>query len=232
MTVPLAAWIVTLAAALAALGALAQAGRWPRRRLAAGAGGLLVAGGALSPPAEAACTHSLTAHMLAHGALVCVAAPLLALALPPPGRMGGRRLAAAWAALAACQWIVYLGGVLPRSLAHDPLHGLVMAVLLGTALAFWRAVLAPDERPARRVAALLLAMPAGDAVAVWLMAADGPRYAHLALTEGRAAALADQRRAAAVMLAGSLVLAAAALSLAWRAILAEDRDAERVEGAL
>jgi cytochrome c oxidase assembly factor CtaG len=161
---------------------------------------------------------TLTRHMLELVAVMFVAAPLIAWPLPLPlARPGGDLgiISAAFAAFVGAQWLVHTPWLLEQEARRPLLHGLIQAGLLAVAVGFWSAVLAwPARRsPAAPIVCLLLSMPAGDALSVWLMTTASPIY------EGYG--LSDQRAAAAVMLSGSIVLGACALALGWRAVSRE-----------
>jgi hypothetical protein len=118
-------------------------------------GGVAALGGALLVPPE-----PLAAHLVAHGLIASVAAPLLALAAPPlrvPAALG-------WGAFVAVMWIVHVPVPHTGAGAH--------AALLAASLAFWLAALALDGQ--RRLLFLLTAMPAADLAALWLMANGEP----------------------------------------------------------
>lgn len=124
-------------------------------RAAALLGGVVALGAALRVPAE-----PLATHLVAHGLITSVAAPLLALAAPRVGVPA----AAAWAAFVGTMWLVHVPVPHTGPLAH--------AALLGAALAFWLAALALDGH--RRLLFLLTALPAADLAALWLMATGQP----------------------------------------------------------
>jgi putative membrane protein len=200
---------------------------------------------AVSPPAESTAELSLRNHMVQHMVLMMVAAPLIAAgatrALLGAGPRRFRRWVArvtrsqplrvllsapvAWAVFAAVQWIVHLPDVIAIAERSHPTHAALHAALLAAAVLFWLPIASPGPpprpRPAVRVAYLLTAMPVGDALAVWLMSVPRPLY------EG--VSLQDQRDAATVMLAGSLVLGVAAAATAWRGLAHEHRRQVRRE---
>jgi hypothetical protein len=102
----------------------------------------------------------LATHLVAHGLIASVAAPLLALALSPvavPAAVG-------WGAFVAAMWVVHVPEPHTGAAAH--------VTLLGAALLFWLAALRLDGP--RRVLFLLTAMPAADLAALWLMAHGEP----------------------------------------------------------
>jgi len=207
-----------------------------RARTTALAAGAAVAGLAVAPPIDAVADRTLAGHMLQHMLLTMAAAPLIvigspiALALRRAPRRGRRALAGlgrgraahliaspalGWALLPAVQIVVYTTPLLRISAQDDRVHAAVHAALLGAALLFWRPVLGADPirrlAPLAQVGYLLAAMPASDVVGVWLIASAESHYPAAVAT-----GLGDQRRAGAIMLAGSFVLATAALRCAWR----------------
>jgi len=207
--------------------------------------GVAAALAAVSPPVHEAVESSLVAHMLQHMALMLLAAPLIAAGAPAvllrlaPRRYGRSvvraghtpcaRVAAspwvAWIAFGAVQWTVHVPPVIAAAERSAVLHAALHAVVLGAGVLFWLPVVShwpsPRPRAAVRVAYLLAAMPVGDALAIWIMSAPEPLYEGVALQE--------QREAATAMVAGSLVLAAAAASTAWGAVVREHRRQVRRE---
>lgn len=83
-----------------------------------------------------------SARVIHHLILVAVAAPLLALALP------ARRAASpapAFLVATAVLWLWHLPAAYDLALSNMAVYWLMQATLLGTAFAFWRAVLAPAQ---------------------------------------------------------------------------------------
>jgi putative membrane protein len=220
-------------------------------RGAALAAGLATAGLAVAPPVDAVAGRTLAGHMLQHMLLTMAAAPLIVIGSPVlhalrvapkrarrplarAGRGGVLHMLASpalgWTLLPAVQAIVYATPLLAASERSEPLHAGVHAALLASALLFWRPVLGADPMPRlpplARVGYLLAAMPASDAVGVWLIASAGVHYP-AAVTTG----IADQRRAGTVMLLGSFVLGAAALSAAWGWVRRDELRTVLREGA-
>jgi putative membrane protein len=214
-------------------------------RLAILALGVSLAALVVSPPGEAVAERSLHAHMVQHMVLMFIAAPLIAgggpRALVRVGPARARRSltragrtrwarallawSVAWVAFAAAQWIVHLPPVIGAAEHAGLLHAALHATLLAASVLFWLPIVSPGPparpRPAIRVAYLLTAMPVGDALAIWLMSVPRPLY------EG--VSVQDQRDAATVMLAGSLMLGVAAAMTAWRAVAQEHRRQVRRE---
>ncbi len=215
-----------------------------RARTLSLAGGLVLAAAAVCPPADALADRSQAAHMAQHMTLTMLAAPLvvigspLALALRLLPASAARRMTrlrssrtiaraaspvAAWALLPAVQAIVYLTPVYDLAERDDAVHAAVHLALFGAALLFWRPLVGVDPlhrlHPLAQVGYLLAAMPASDAVGIWLMFST-----HVQYTGPSAQGVDDQRRAGAIMLAGSLPLGLAAFSTAWRWV---ERDHRR-----
>jgi putative copper resistance protein D len=221
---------------------------WPASRTwwaTLGAVTLLVA---LASPVDAYAEVRLSVHMVQHVLLSFVAAPLIVLAAPVtlalrtlrrPGRR--RRLAAvlhhpvvramtapvtAWSLFVAAQVAIHFTPFYEAALEGSWVHAAEHAVFLGTALLFWAPVVAADPVGRgmgfpSRLLYLAMAIVVTGFVTLPLLAAPDPLYgwyADLPAPWG-AAALTDQRTAAAVMwVVGSLVLLAALLVVAsaWR----------------
>jgi putative membrane protein len=83
-----------------------------------------------------------------HILLVAVAAPLIAAALPAPRRVSA---ALPFAISTALLWIWHLPGAYDLALANVAVYWGMQLSLLLSAVAFWRAVLAPDAQPAGAV---------------------------------------------------------------------------------
>jgi putative membrane protein len=220
-------------------------------RSAALAAGIATACAAVSPPVDAIADRTLAGHMLQHMLLTMAAAPLIVIGSPilhvlrhAPRRArrplaelrGGRALhvlaspVLGWGLLPAVQAAVYATPLLADSERSAPLHAAVHAALLAAGLLFWRPVLGADPlprlAPPARVGYLLAAMPASDVVGAWLVGSAGLHYP-LDVVGG----IGDQRRAGVVMLCGSFVLGAAALSSAWGWVRRDELRAALREGA-
>jgi putative membrane protein len=206
---------------------------WPRRRTACFAAGLAVVGAGVGFD-----DISLAVHMAGHGVIVAVGAPLLVLgrpvtlllkALPRPA---ARDLAAllrspwlrrlcrpplAFFAFVGAQLAFHLTPLFWDALREEGLHVAEHLIFLTTALWLWSVCLAVEPLPGRwspwaRAGLLMAAMSASDAGAVKLMV-DGYQSAGVA------------------MLASMLPLGLGAASIAWTAILREERKARRREVA-
>jgi putative membrane protein len=239
--------LATLAAAgLAYALGVRRTRRWPARRSACFAAGLLVLAVALASGVDVWADRLQSVHMVQHmllllvaPALLCAGAPVsLALrALRPPPR---RRLAAAlrhvhpaagFAALAGTLLAVHLTPLYEaRGVLHDAEH----VALVTAGLLFWAPLVGAD--PYRvgatgRIALALAAMaPMGALSAVLLTGA--PRSARYAASAAAAGVdPADDQRAAAVVMwvGGGLVLTAAVLVLAGMALWEEEARMRRRE---
>lgn len=200
------------------------------------AAGLALAAAAACPPADALAERFQAAHMAQHMVLTMVAAPLvvigspLALALRLAPSSLARRMArlgrsptarravspvAAWTLLPTVQALVYLTPLFGLARRDDAVHAGVHLALFGCALLFWQPLVGVDPvhrlHPLAQVGYLLAAMPASDAIGIWLMFSTHVQYAGYV-----PAGVADQRRAGAIMLAGSLPLGLSAFATAWR----------------
>jgi cytochrome c oxidase assembly factor CtaG len=177
---------------------------------------------------------SLAEHMVQHGLLTALAAPLLVLGQPvalalrlarAPHRVAfseaARRLRGAvdpWSALClftAVQWLAHWPALLERAEARPLLHLGIHLLLLDAAILFYLPVLGRQPVPRRlrggRAALhLALAIPLIDLISIPYVAT------------GRA-------DAAAAMLAAMSPLALLALAVAWRGLLGEEREMRRRE---
>lgn len=199
--------------------------RWPY------AAALLALFVALVWPLDVLADHSLAAHMAQHMLLVAVAAPLLVLSRPTPwpaaralparGRRalgttlrGLARLARprpAFALHAAAIWLAHAPRVIDWALTYRWVHVLAHAVLLGTALVFWWALLRGRAAAAGEATLLSLATLIHTGLLGALLAlAPRPLYAGFTLE--------DQQLAGLVMwIPGGLcyLVAGLALAAAW-----------------
>jgi cytochrome c oxidase assembly factor CtaG len=177
------------------------------------AGLAVVLAAAAVSPSSAEPGHVLTLHMVELVALMYVAGPLIAAAAPlRPGRWGVRSMCVAFAVFVIAQGAAHLPALVRVAQHGGWVHGAGQAVLLGAAVGFWSPVVSwPAERsPLTPIVYLVAAMPAGDALSMWLMTTRVPVYDGVPHS--------DQRAAAAAMLCGSIVLALAAVAVGWRAI--------------
>jgi putative membrane protein len=248
---------VLLAAAAYAAG-VRRATRWPARRTAAFASGLLVLALALLSGIDVWADRLLSVHMTQHVLLTMIAPPLLLLGapeqlalrtLPRGGRdalaraLHGRvahalaRPLTAWLLLPLVMVGVHLPGPFGFALAHGGAHALEHLLLLSAGIVFWVPVaggaLAPHRlSPLGRMGYLLAAMGPLGVVGAVLTAAGGPIYP----TYDRAAAalgisaVDDQQLAGAVMwVGGGYALVVATLAAVWAALTLEERRTRRRE---
>ena len=177
---------------------------------------------------------SLAVHMLGHGLIVAIGAPLIVLGRPvsfllrtlprPVARDLAQLLRApltrallwpplAFAAFAAAQLAFHLTPLFEQTLHDGPLHELEHALFFWTALWLWTVGLAVEPLPQRwpplaRALLLLAAMPVSDAGAIRLM-------------------LDGDREAGGVMVVAMMPFGLAAAAVAWRALLCEERRQRR-----
>lgn len=220
-------------------------GRFVRtHQVVCGAGAWLGLAAALVGPLDAAAGRSLAWHMAQHVALMMIVPPLLAESgalaavahvLPPDRRRAlrarGRALGAGvtgsrwalWAAgaiavQAAAVGLWHLPVLFDAARAHEPVHAVEHACLLGTSTLLWRVVLGAGRRsrPAAGILVVFVASLPATALGVVMALAATPWYA--GGPAGRPARLVDQQVGGAVMWGfGGLaaVVAAAAVFASW-----------------
>ena len=238
----------------------------PRRRSVAFGAGMLALGLALASGIGSYDTALFSVHMVQHILLTMVAPPLIALSAPitlllrlaaPSTRkrvllpiLHSRVLRAvtfpvvAWIAFAGVMWAAHFSPLFDAAL-EDPLaHEVEHALFLGTGLLFWWPAVSADPSPWRmshpvRALYTFLQMPQNTFLAVVLLSAQTPLYAHYATLEvpWRSSAIDDQRLAAGLMWVGGdfvFLIAVAAIVISWmraeeKATAQSDRraDAER-----
>jgi cytochrome c oxidase assembly factor CtaG len=226
--------------------------RWPWTRTASGLAGLAVLGVAFESGLDERSAQLLSAHMLQHGLIGLVAAPLLVAAAPVRLALGAlprerarslarllahrplRALAHPVSGLAifvAVLAVVHVPAVYEAALRQPVLHGAEHAALLWSAIALWAPLAGADALPHRagplaRVAVLIGAMSAMGALGAALAGAHRvvySSYAAPAAALGRDP-LADQALAGGVMwIGGMIVVLPALLALAWAALAREER---------
>jgi putative membrane protein len=200
---------------------------WPRARTACLAGGLVAIGAGVGVD-----DISLPVHMAGHGVVVAVGAPLIVLSRPvtlllrslpkPAARDLAAALRSPWlrrllwpplafAAFVAAQLAFHWTPLFWDSLREEGLHVAEHAIFLITALWLWSVCLAVEPLPGRwdpwaRAGLLMAAMTASDSGAVKLML-DGYGSAGVA------------------MLASMLPLGLGAATVAWAAMVREERRA-------
>ena len=243
--------LLVACAALLVLAAARQR-RPPRARTACGLAGLAALGVAFGSGLDERSAQLLSAHMLQHGLIALVAAPLLVAAAPVSLALGAlpRRHARSLARLLRRPWVrtlahpatglaifvavlavVHVPRVYEAALAHPLVHGGEHAALLWSAIALWAPLAGADPLPHRagaiaRVGVLVGAMTAMGALGALLAAARDvvyPSYVAPAAALGRDP-LADQALAGGVMwIGGMAVVLPALLALAWSALAREER---------
>lgn len=180
-----------------------------RRDVWLGAGTAVLALAFLSPLC-ALSTALFSARVFHHVLLVAGAAPLIALSLG-----GARGLRIGFLAQMAAIWIWHAPGPYAWALGSTGGYWLMQATLLGSAVTFWRAVLAAPPGPA--IAALAGTAMHMGLLGALLVFAPRPLYApHFGLTEPFGlSALEDQQLAGLLMWVPAALpyLAAALLSL-------------------
>ncbi len=193
---------------------------------------------------------TLSSHMVEHGLIVLVAAPLFAASAPVrtvlrsgprPIRRGLasvlRRPAFRAVAHPLTAWLLFVAVMLGTHLTpffdaaerHAGLHVLEHWLYFASALLFWMTLIEADPLPHRagwvgRMLALLFAMPAMSLVGILLLQDERVRYPAYA----GPGALADQHEAGRIMwLGGALVSAVLVFAVGWASLLAEERRQRR-----
>lgn len=189
----------------------------------------------------------LSLHMVQHLVLTLVAPPLLIAGRPLELALrAGRRGVlgplvrwnvpplAAWAAFVVVMAGTHLPPFYDAAVRHPLLHELEHALYLASAILFWVPLVEPRQPLGMvgRLLYLMLAMPVMGAIGVVLDESRSlvyPVYAAPARAL-HVSALADQSRAGAIMwVAGTVLMAAAALVVAWLALAREEERARRRE---
>ena len=238
--------------AVALVGGYAWAwSRLPRpdgRRLAAWTGGVVALLVANLPFMERLAEESFTGHMVQHLVVIVVAAPLLVTAHPlealtrsglVPTTAAGRRVGRWWRTwgvvvgplvFVMVLFATHLSDVYDEALRQRWVHELEHAGYLLGAVLTWSAML--GARPAStigRVGAAFGVSAAGALLGVILLTAPEPLIETYAARLGPDA-LADQRRAAALMWVSGMLTTVPLLLLAvWRWASAEERATARAE---
>jgi putative membrane protein len=236
---------VTVAGLLYWLGGRSRRSGAEPLRTAAFIGGLATIVLALDSPIDGAADKLFWVHMLQHVLLLTVAPPLILLGRPWPrmwralplgfrtrvGRgLAKARFAAplrglarpvpAWILFNGCIVAWHLPGLYNATLTSDPIHQLEHATFFFTGLLFWARVIDPGPLRPRlewpiRIAYVAGAMIVGFGLALTLVLAPEPLYAHYAALvhrPGGLTALDDQQIAGGMMwVPGSISYTVAAL---------------------
>jgi putative copper resistance protein D len=268
-TIPLAATAVIWVWAVRRVNRAHPTNPVPRLRSAAFLGGLAAIAIALMSGIERYDTTLFSVHMVQHILLAMVAAPLLALGAPitlilrsvsPTTRrrrvlpvLHSRLVKAvsfpvvAWLVFAAVMWAAHFSPLFDAALEDPLVHDLEHGLFLGSALLFWWPAVGADPSPWRmshpvRAMYVFLQMPQNTFLAVAILSAQAPLYAHYATLERPwgPTPLADQQTAAGIMwLVGDLLFLGVILLLvaAWmrheeRQTAREDRRADAARAAM
>lgn len=129
---------------------------------------------ALVSPLCALSSALFSARVVHHILLVAVAAPLLAAALPAR-RVPG--IALPFVASTAVLWAWHLPQAYDAALANVALYWVMQLSLLGSAVLFWRAVLAEGRSPVDRLAFVVAAFAQMGLLGALLTFAPAPLYA-------------------------------------------------------
>jgi putative copper resistance protein D len=231
----------------------------PRRRTVSFVAGMVAIAFALVSGIERYDTVLFSVHMAQHLLLALVAAPLIALSAPitlllrvaTPGVrqrwilpvLHSRILRAvsfpvvAWLLFTAVMWGSHFSPLFDAAL-EDPLwHDAEHALFLGSALLFWWPAVALDPAPWRmshpmRAMYVFMQMPANTFLAVVILGASAPLYAHYEslVREWGPTALEDQQMAAGIMwLAGDMIFITAILAILAGWMKAETKDSARAD---
>ena len=202
--------------------------RIPRRQRWAFLGGLAAIAVALQSGIARYDTTLFSLHMVQHLLLTLAAPPLLALAAPvtqllraasPTTRqrvilpiLHSRAVAVighpivAWLLFTAVMWGTHFSVLFDQSLEGRTVHDLEHGLFLAAGLLFWWPLVGLDPAPRRlsspaRIAYVFLQMPQNSFLAMAILFAGGPLYAHYATLGSPYGidALADQRLAAGIM---------------------------------
>lgn len=227
---------------------------WPLTRTVAFLASLAAVAVALESGLDGYAEELLSIHMVQHLVLALVAAPLLLAGAPvtlalrslprDPRRWLARALRGPRArvishpgtgllALGVSMLLTHLTPLYGWALEHPLVHDAEHLLYLGCGLLFWAVLVAPGP-PVRRVDGmaqvlyLSVGMPLMSAVGVVLEADPTARFNQYLAPARRlgVSALSDQRLAGALMwIAGGLAMGVIGLSIAWRALVAEERRA-------
>lgn len=144
------------------------------RRQNAGLAAVLVLALALVSPLCALSSALFSARVVHHILLVAVAAPLLAVALPARRPAG---ITLPFVASTVVLWAWHLPQAYDAALANVALYWVMQLSLLGSAVLFWRAVLAEGRSPVDRLAFVVAAFAQMGLLGALLTFASAPLYA-------------------------------------------------------
>lgn len=243
IALPLVAVVIVWLRLVRLVNAAHPATRVPPIRTWAFLGGLAAIAVALMSGIGRYDTALFSVHMVQHLLLTLVAAPLLALGAPvtlllraasPAARqrlllptLHSRILrvighpVVAWLAFAAVMWGSHFSPLFNDALENPLVHDFEHVLFLGSGLLFWWPVVGLDPSPYRmshpaRVLYAFLQMPQNSFLAVAILFAETPLYAHYATlgSPWGIDALADQDLAAGIMwLVGDVLFLAAVIGL-------------------
>ncbi len=231
----------------------------PRYRRWAFLGGLAVIAIALDSGIERWDTTLFSVHMVQHVLLTLVAPPLIAIAAPITQLLRAARRsdrtdwilpvlnsrvmrvvghpAVAWIVFTGVMWGTHFSPLFNHSLEDRFVHDLEHVLYLGAGLLFWWPVVAADPAPHRmrypaRIAYVFLQMPQNSFLAMAILFAEGPLYAHYA-TLGSPygiTALDDQRLAGGIMwFLGDVIFLIATLLVVNGWLRSEERAGDAAE---
>jgi len=148
------------------------------RRKPAGLAAVAVLAIAFVSPLCALSSALFAARVVHHVLLIAVAAPLLALAFPA---RRANSLVLPFTASTLVLWIWHLPVAYDAALANVPLYWLMQLTLIGSAMAFWRAVLATERSPIDRLIFVIAAFAQMGLLGAILTFASSPLYGAHAL---------------------------------------------------
>jgi len=204
---------------------------------------------ATSPWLESLADKNFTGHMIQHLLLIALAAPLLVVARPlhtitraggVPTTATGRRVGVMWRRAApllgplvfiAVLFVTHLTSVYDRALHDRWVHDLEHAAYLLGAVLAWAAVISGRQATSvARVGAVFGIGVSGAVLGMTLLSAREPLVPTYAARLGTAAALSDQRAAAALMWVTGMLTTLPLLVIAvWRWASTEERITQRAE---
>jgi cytochrome c oxidase assembly factor CtaG len=253
VAIPLIVLALAWSSAIRRVNRAHPANQVPRIRSAAFYGGLAAIAVALMSGIERYDTILFSVHMVQHILLTLVAAPLLVMSGPitlllrlssPEVRhrwilpvLHSRIVRSvsfpvvAWVLFAAVMWGTHFSPVFDAALENPLVHDLEHLAYLVTALLFWWPAVGVDPSPWRmshpvRVLYVFLQMPQNTFLAVAVLSASAPLYAHYAtlVRSWGPTPLSDQQTAGGIMwLVGDLIFLASILLLVFAWMRHEER---------